>query len=169
MINLYQHHKPPSQLPRKATDPNPGRIQRFYPKSAHRANVHNDRLRRRTRPHIRPSQRRIAIRLHWQSVRVNNKPPPPAHTLSLGPIAAVIPTQDHQSYLVTALDSHARLMDATTGKLLNDFEGHLNNSYRCRACFGSNEASVVCGDENGEIWAWDLLDVSSSAHFFYFY
>jgi len=76
------------------------------------------------------------------------------------PIAAVIPTQDHQSYLVTTLDSHARLMDATTGKLLNDFEGHLNNSYRCRACFGFNEASVVCGDENGEVWAWDLLDAT---------
>lgn len=51
-------------------------------------------------------------------------------------------------------------MDGSTGKLLNDFKGHLNVSYRCRACFGFNEASVVCGDENGEVWAWDLLDVS---------
>jgi hypothetical protein len=51
-------------------------------------------------------------------------------------------------------------MDATTGKLLNAFESHLNTSYRCRACFGFNEATVVCGDENGMIWAWDLLDVS---------
>jgi hypothetical protein len=55
-------------------------------------------------------------------------------------------------------------MDAATGKLLNAFDGHLNTAYRCRACFGFNEASVVCGDENGMIWAWDLLDVSS----FYF-
>lgn len=51
-------------------------------------------------------------------------------------------------------------MDGTTGKLLNDFKGHVNTSYRCRACFGFNEASVVCGDENGAVWAWDLLDVS---------
>lgn len=51
-------------------------------------------------------------------------------------------------------------MDGSTGKLLNDFKGHVNTSYRCRACFGFNEASVVCGDENGAIWAWDLLDVS---------
>lgn len=51
-------------------------------------------------------------------------------------------------------------MDGSTGKLLNDFQGHVNTSYRCRACFGFNEASVVCGDENGAIWAWDLLDVS---------
>ena len=50
-------------------------------------------------------------------------------------------------------------MDSSTGKLLNDFTGHLNESYRTRACFGHAEASVVCGDENGQVWAWDLLDV----------
>ena len=76
------------------------------------------------------------------------------------PVTAVVPTKDHQSYLVTTLDSHVRLMDGSTGKLLNDFKGHVNTSYRCRACFGFNEASVICGDENGAVWAWDLLDVS---------
>lgn len=50
-------------------------------------------------------------------------------------------------------------MDMTTGKMLNDFTGHTNDSYRCRACFGHGEASVVCGDEDGKVWAWDLLDV----------
>lgn len=64
-----------------------------------------------------------------------------------------------QTYLVTTLDGHVRLMDAATGKLLNDFSGHRNDSYRCRACFGYGEASVVCGDEDGRVWAWDLLDV----------
>lgn len=61
------------------------------------------------------------------------------------------------------LDGHIRLMDAIAGKLLNDFSGHVHSSYRCRACFGHSEASVVAGDENGAIWAWDLLDVSSLA------
>ena len=51
-------------------------------------------------------------------------------------------------------------MDMTTGKMLNDFTGHMNSSYRCRGCFGQAEASVVCGDENGMVWAWDLLDVT---------
>ena len=50
-------------------------------------------------------------------------------------------------------------MDATSGKLLNDFKGHTAKSYRCRAVYGHEEASVVCGDENGMVWAWDLLDV----------
>jgi mitogen-activated protein kinase organizer 1 len=78
------------------------------------------------------------------------------------PVTAVIPTQDGQSYLVTTLDSHVRLMDVASGKLLNDFTGHSLKNYRSRACFGHNEASVVCGDENGQVWAWDLLDVSHS-------
>jgi mitogen-activated protein kinase organizer 1 len=50
-------------------------------------------------------------------------------------------------------------MDMTTGKLLNDFSAHTNSEYRCRACFGHGEASVICGDEKGMVWAWDLLDV----------
>jgi hypothetical protein len=54
-------------------------------------------------------------------------------------------------------------MDAATGKMLNDFSGHTNEAYKIRGVFGHAEASVVCGDEKGAVWAWDLLDVSSSS------
>ncbi|KAF8723915.1 hypothetical protein AX14_009021 [Amanita brunnescens Koide BX004] len=74
------------------------------------------------------------------------------------PVTSVVPTQDNQTYLVTSLDSHIRLMDMSTGRLLNDFTSHVNSAYRCRGCFGHAEATVVCGDENGMIWAWDLMD-----------
>ncbi|PPQ65658.1 hypothetical protein CVT26_000290 [Gymnopilus dilepis] len=74
------------------------------------------------------------------------------------PVTSVLPTQDAQTYLVATLDNHVRLMDCSTGKLLNDFTGHVNEAYRCRACFGHGEATVICGDENGQIWAWDLVD-----------
>ena len=79
-----------------------------------------------------------------------------------------MPTQDAQTLLVLTLDSHIRLMDSSTGKLLNDFTGHVNEAYRCRACFGHAEASVVCGDENGQVWAWDLLDVCPLRSFYNF-
>lgn len=79
---------------------------------------------------------------------------------STEPVTSVVPTQDNQTYLVTSLDSHIRLMDMSSGRLLNDFTGHVNTAYRCRGCFGHAEATVVCGDENGMIWAWDLMDVS---------
>ena len=70
-----------------------------------------------------------------------------------------MPSQDNQTYLATALDAHVRLMDMSTGKMLNDFKGHASASYRIRACFGHGEASVICGDEDGKVWAWDLVDV----------
>ena len=77
------------------------------------------------------------------------------------PVTSVVPSADATTLLVTTLDSHVRLFDAATGKLLNAFTGHAHMSYRCRACFGHEEASVVCGDENGQVWAWDLVDVGS--------
>lgn len=75
------------------------------------------------------------------------------------PVTAVVPSQDNQTYLATTIDGHVRLMDMSTGKMLNDFTGHASSSYRIRACFGHGEASVVCGDEDGRVWAWDLVDV----------
>ncbi|KAI0315966.1 nuclear mRNA splicing protein [Amylostereum chailletii] len=74
------------------------------------------------------------------------------------PVISVVPTQDLTTYLVMTLDGHIRLMDATSGKLLNDFSGHAHTAYRCRAVFGHGEASIISGDEDGRIWAWDLLD-----------
>jgi len=77
------------------------------------------------------------------------------------PVTSVVPTQDESTYLVMTLDGHIRLINAITGKLLNDFSGHVYSPYRYPACLGHGEASVVAGDENGAIWAWALLDVSS--------
>lgn len=74
-------------------------------------------------------------------------------------MTAVVPTQDTQTVLVTTLDSHLRLMDMSSGKLLNDFTGHMNTSYRCRGCFGHGEATVILGDEDGKVWEWDLVEV----------
>jgi hypothetical protein len=82
------------------------------------------------------------------------------HVFPIGPVTSVFPTVDGQTYLVQSLDSTIRLMDAQNGKLLNTFKGHVNDAYRSRACFGHAEASVVSGDEQGCVWAWDLVDVS---------
>jgi len=73
------------------------------------------------------------------------------------PVTSVVPTKDWSTYLVATLDSSIRLFDCANGSVLNTFKGHLNDSYRTRACFGYNEATVVSGDENGQIWSWDLV------------
>ena len=46
--------------------------------------------------------------------------------------------------------------------MLNSFKGHMNESYRTRACFGHGEATVMCGDEHGTLWEWDLVNVRIS-------
>jgi len=76
------------------------------------------------------------------------------------PVTSIVPSADETTLLVATLDSNVRLFDAVTGKLLNAFTGHAHTSYRCRACFGHEEASVVFGDEDGQIWAWDLVDAA---------
>ncbi len=75
------------------------------------------------------------------------------------PITSIHPTKDGSTYLVSTLDSHIRLMDCANGSVLNSFAGHKNDSYRTNACFGYGEASVVCGDEDGRVWSWDLVTV----------
>ncbi|EIW83279.1 nuclear mRNA splicing protein [Coniophora puteana RWD-64-598 SS2] len=76
------------------------------------------------------------------------------------PVTSVIPSADSTTLLVTTLDSNIRLFDNATGKLLNSFTGHKHAEYRSRACFGHGEATVVAGDEDGRIWAWDLVDAN---------
>lgn len=78
------------------------------------------------------------------------------------PLASVVPTLDGQTNLVSTLDSTIRLFDAMTGKCLNTFKGHKAEGYRCRAVFdGKEESSVICGDENGKVWAWDIADAKT--------
>lgn len=68
-------------------------------------------------------------------------------------------TKDRQTLLVTTLDSKVRLLDRKTGQVLNTFQGHMNTQYRIRACFDVAEATVLCGDEEGRVWSWDLVEV----------
>ena len=79
------------------------------------------------------------------------------------PVTSLQPTKDGSTILAGTLDSTIRLIDTTNGTLLNSFKGHTNESYRTKACFGFGEASVICGDEEGFVWCWDLVSVRSSA------
>ncbi|QRV94218.1 WD repeat protein [Ceratobasidium sp. AG-Ba] len=78
------------------------------------------------------------------------------------PISSVSPSMDNQTLLICTLDSNLRLMDRTNGQMLNTFSGHLSNDYRTHACFGHGEGTVICGDEKGMIWEWDLLDARAT-------
>lgn len=81
-------------------------------------------------------------------------------TIKLAPVTSITPAEDSQSLLISTLDSTVRLMDRANGTMLNTFSGHVNKDYSSRACFGYGESTVICGDEEGRLWAWDLVNVS---------
>lgn len=88
-----------------------------------------------------------------------------------GPISSVQLSKDTQTTLISTMDSTIRLMDAVNGKLLQTFRGHRSTDYQSKAAFGHEEASVITGDDDGRIWAWDVLrgkpitsDVPPPAH-----
>lgn len=76
------------------------------------------------------------------------------------PVTSIVPTLDGQTLLVSTLDAKVQLLDRTDGRVLNTFAGHINGAYRTRACFGYAEASIIAGDEDGRIWAWDLVNAT---------
>lgn len=62
--------------------------------------------------------------------------------------------------LLTCLDSTLHALDLDSGRVLKSFKGHNNTNYRSQAAFGPGEATVVMGDEDGKVWAWDTETVS---------
>ncbi|KAL7413237.1 nuclear mRNA splicing protein [Mrakia frigida] len=75
------------------------------------------------------------------------------------PITSLTPSPTSPAtLLVSTLDSHLRLLDRTNGKVLASFAGHVNTEYRSKASFAYGEGSVVCGDEEGRVWAWGVMN-----------
>ena len=49
-------------------------------------------------------------------------------------------------------------MDKSNGQMLQSFKGHTNKDFRVRSCLGLADAVVISGSEDGEIYAWDVLE-----------
>lgn len=49
-------------------------------------------------------------------------------------------------------------MDKGNGQLLQSFRGHTNQNYRIRSCLGMADSVVISGSEDGQLYAWDLLE-----------
>lgn len=75
------------------------------------------------------------------------------------PVNSVRPSKIGESLLASSQDGKVRLFDAANGSLLQTFEGH--RSGRARAIWGYGEESVYVGDEDGKLWAWDVLDAKA--------
>ena len=75
------------------------------------------------------------------------------------PVTSVMPTKAADSYLVSTLDSTARLMDRPTGKCLQTFKdaGFKNETYRVRSVLGAADSCAISGGEDGSMFVWDML------------
>ncbi|GHJ83712.1 hypothetical protein NliqN6_0114 [Naganishia liquefaciens] len=78
------------------------------------------------------------------------------------PVTSVVasPTSPKDSLLVASLDSTVRLLDRTNGQMLATFKDaeFVNNAYRSQIAFGYGEDIVLAGDEQGGLWAWNVID-----------
>jgi len=73
-------------------------------------------------------------------------------------VSCVVFTRDGQCVLVSCVNSTLKLLDKTTGELLQEFSGHINKEYRLECCLDSSDKYVLSGSENGQIYVWDLVE-----------
>lgn len=69
---------------------------------------------------------------------------------------------DGNCILASCLDSGLRLLDKSTGELLNQYRGHQNTQYRVDAAFSNTDGEVLCGSDDGKVYVWDLVNVRVS-------
>ena len=85
-----------------------------------------------------------------------------AEDLVGAPISSISPspTSSKDTLLVSSLDGKLRIFDRSNGTVLQTFAGHKTVDIRSKAAWNYGEGAVLTGDEDGRIWAWNVLDVS---------
>jgi mitogen-activated protein kinase organizer 1 len=72
-------------------------------------------------------------------------------------------SHDRNCLLVCCLDSCARVLDRAEGTVLNSYQGHKHANYAVGGCFSHDDAYVLCGSEDGKVYAWGLVEANRVA------
>jgi len=75
-------------------------------------------------------------------------------------VTALRMSGDGNCLLAGCMDSTVKLLDRSTGELLNTYQGHRSSDYRVGCAMSSDDAFVLAGSEGGEVFVWDLVDCS---------
>lgn len=81
------------------------------------------------------------------------------------PVNCISLSNDGNCALACCLDSTLRLLDRSTGELLQEYKGHTCKSYKMDCCLTNTDAHVAGGSEDGFIFFWDLVDASVVSRF----
>lgn len=74
------------------------------------------------------------------------------------PIVSISPTYDNQSIAVSCLDGKIRLLDCSSGELVNTYDsGHIAGQYALQCCVTANDSTLVTGSENGDAVIYDIV------------
>ena len=74
------------------------------------------------------------------------------------PVTHVALSHDANCVLASCLDARLRLLDKSSGQLLNEYAGHANSQYKLACSLSHDDALVLCGSEDGSLHVWDLVD-----------
>ncbi|GFZ14644.1 transducin/WD40 repeat-like superfamily protein [Actinidia rufa] len=81
------------------------------------------------------------------------------------PVNCISLSNDGNCILASCLDSTLRLLDRSTGELLQEYKGHTCKSYKMDCCLTNSDAHITGGSEDGFIYYWDLVDASVVSSF----
>jgi len=105
------------------------------------------------------------------------------------PLSSVTVSGDGQCVLMNGLDGVVRLLERSTGEMLNNYQGydcwqeasgkvvaianppftsilpthvrHTHQAYPIESCFDNTDAFVLSGSEDGSLYVWDLVEGGS--------
>ncbi|KAL8139178.1 hypothetical protein V2J09_005179 [Rumex salicifolius] len=81
------------------------------------------------------------------------------------PVNCISLSNDTNCILANCLDSTLRLLDRSSGELLQEYKGHICKSFKLDCCLTNTDAHVTGGSEDGNVFFWDLVDASVVSSF----
>ncbi|CAI9109119.1 OLC1v1008876C1 [Oldenlandia corymbosa var. corymbosa] len=81
------------------------------------------------------------------------------------PVNCISLSNDGNCILASCLDSGIRLLDRSSGEVLQEYRGHICKAFKMDCCLTNTDAHVTGGSEDGLIYFWDLVDASVVSSF----
>jgi len=79
------------------------------------------------------------------------------------PLGSICKSRDNQTLLVSCVDSdkpRLKLVERSSGKVVQQFSGHVNETVSLSSCFNHENTLVASGSEDGKIRFWNVASGS---------